>query len=162
MALNKQKTGSSNPISIGRSYQYDKAGELTQINDNRHGETDYQYDALGRITSTHTANSSETFSFDPAHNLIPAGGDSLVNNQLAVFEDKRYSYDVFGNMTEKKIGGHTQMQFSYDAEHQMENAVIDKRGVKQTIHYQYDPFGRRISKTIILTLPILSGMAIDF
>jgi YD repeat-containing protein len=42
---------------------------------------------------------------------------------------------------------HSKMRFSYDAEHQMQTAQIYKNGREQTVHYAYDPFGRRIAKT---------------
>ncbi len=38
------------PIRLQRNYRYNKTGELTDIQDIRHGHTCYGYDALGRIT----------------------------------------------------------------------------------------------------------------
>ncbi len=147
-SLNQQ---GKNPVQIQRNYRYDKAGELSQINDLRNGITHYRYDALGRITQTQSPNHTETFAFDPAHNLIPAneGGQSgyIKDNRLKVYQDKRYDYDTFGNLTEKKVGSHTQMQFQYDLEHQMSEAVVTRNGTTQNYQYAYDPFGRRISKT---------------
>jgi len=49
-------------------------------------------------------------------------------------------------MIEKRIGKHTLMHFSYDAEHQLREAIVTKNGVTQTYTYSYDPFGRRIAK----------------
>ena len=155
-ALNGQRQGqqrqginnkTNNPIQIQRDYQYDQSGELTQLKDLRNGTTSYKYDKLGRITNTQQPGNKETFAFDPAHNLIAKGDEAIKDNRLKVFEDKRYQYDTFGNMTEKKIGKHTKMAFSYDAEHQMKTVEISKNGIKQSYQYAYDPFGRRISKT---------------
>ncbi len=143
---------SPTPVSISRNYQYDKSGELSQINDSRHGITRYQYDALGRITETQAANKSlnERFAFDPAHNLISEEdqqqGKVLKDNKLNEYQNKRYQYDSFGNMTEK-LTKESKMRFSYDAEHQMQTAEVYKNGVEQQYQYAYDPFGRRISKT---------------
>jgi len=78
-----------------------------------------------------------------------AGADkanSIKDNRLRVYEDKRFDYDAYGNLIEKRLGKHTVMRFSYDAEHQLNKAVINKNGVEQIYHYAYDPFGRRISK----------------
>lgn len=141
------------PVQLQRNYTYDKAGELTQINDSKNGITRYQYDKLGRITQTQQPDLAETFAFDPAHNLIPADKEQpatqgyIKDNRLRVYQDKRYDYDTFGNLVSKKIGKHTEMQFSYDAEHQMQQVVITKNNTTQTYQYRYDPFGRRISKT---------------
>ncbi|WP_428738569.1 RHS repeat-associated core domain-containing protein [Sulfurimonas sp.] len=107
-----------------------------------------EYDAIGRITKTQTPYITETFSFDPAHNLLNEGceGDKVRGNRLSTYKDNSYEYDTFGNMTLKQIGNHTVMKFDYDAEHQMQTSTILKNGIKQTYHYTYDPFGRRVGK----------------
>ncbi len=147
-SLNQQ---GKSPIQLQRNYRYDKAGELSQIDDLRNGTTHYRYDPLGRITQTQQPGLTETFAFDPAHNLIPANEGQptgyIKDNRLKVYQDKRYDYDAFGNLTEKKIGSHTQMQFQYDLEHQMSEAIVTRNGTTQSYQYAYDPFGRRISKT---------------
>ena len=92
--------------------------------------------------------------FDPAHNLLPANtpnqtGSSagfVQNNRLKVFEDKRYEHDVHGRVSKKRIGGHTEIELIWDAEHQLTKAVTTRNGVKQTTEYAYDPFGRRLYK----------------
>jgi RHS repeat-associated protein len=107
------------------------------------------YDALGRrITKTQTQDTTERFAFDPAHNLLDKGNEEnrVKGNRLNTYQDKRYEYDTFGNMTRKRISNHTQMKFEYDAEHQMQRSIITKHGITQTFHYTYDPFGRRIGK----------------
>ena len=158
-SLNQQHQASKNPVTIQRNYSYDKAGELTRINDLRNGTAHYRYDPLGRITQAQQGKLTETFAFDPAHNLIdahqennqphnqPKSSGYIQDNRLPVYQDKRYAYDDFGNLIEKKIGSHTQMQFQYDLEHQMREAQVTRNKVTQTYHYAYDPFGRRISKT---------------
>lgn len=107
-SLNQQ---GKSPIQLQRNYRYDKAGELSQIDDLRNGITNYRYDPLGRITQTQQPGLTETFAFDPAHNLIPANEGQptgyIKDNRLKVYQDKRYDYDAFGNLTEKKIGSHT-------------------------------------------------------
>ncbi|MFC4159052.1 RHS repeat-associated core domain-containing protein [Chitinimonas lacunae] len=74
----------------------------------------------------------------------PGGGPR--DNRLRVFEDKRFDYDVYGNLTEKRIGRHTVMRFEYDGDHQMIAAHVTRHGLTQTTRYGYDPFGRRVSK----------------
>jgi RHS repeat-associated protein len=142
-------------LHLQRRYAYDPAGELTAIDDTRHGNSRYGYDALGRIVHSRLPNLEETFAFDPAHNLLPVTGDGtesgnsqgyIKDNRLRVYQDKRYDYDHFGNLTEKRIGSHTRMQFQYDLEHQLTEAEVTRNGVTQTYRYAYDPFGRRIAK----------------
>ena len=152
--LNDLKTQAYHPLKLTRHYSYTKNGELDAIDDARRGLTQYHYDKLGRILSTHAPNLKEQFAFDPAHNLIPLdqadnlqNGQGLVqDNRLKVYADKRYQYDDFGNLTEKKIGSHTTIALQYDAEHQLVESVVNKHGVEQTTEYRYDPFGRRIAK----------------
>jgi RHS repeat-associated protein len=186
-------------IVLGRRYDYDAAGNLKQITDNRNGATRYAYDVLGRILSAGQKGLAETFAFDPAHNIvdpsvgstssggasvgtksganttqtteIPAAQNSVIssnisqktgnaagsagylkNNHLEVFEDKRYQYDTHGNLIEKKIGSHTIIALSWDAEHQLTQSVVtrhandSKRKTTQRTSYRYDSFGRRVEK----------------
>jgi RHS repeat-associated protein len=134
-----------------RSYSYSKVGELLSIDDSRKGKTNYSYDRLGRIKETIKQNASnetkELFAFDPAHNLLNDEKDqALKNNQIETYQDKRFEYDTFGNLTNKKISNHTNMDLSYDAQNQLTKATITKHKVTQEYHYAYDPFGRRVSK----------------
>jgi RHS repeat-associated protein len=143
---------------IARQYRYDRVGNLVAIDDQRAGTTTYRYDAIGRILSAVQPQLAETFAFDPAHNLLdPAtmgtGGAAgrLENNQLTVFEDKRYAYDAHGNLVDKKIARHTHMTLAWNAAHQLtksqvtRNAQHDTPTVQET-EYGYDPFGRRVFK----------------
>jgi RHS repeat-associated protein len=171
---------------ITRAYGYDAAGNLTQVADSLRGTSHYRYDALSRIRAAQRGAGSEQFDFDPAGNLLnsaPAqSGTSshstidelhsrqVPNNRLTVYQDLRFEYDVHGNITTRRIGWHTQQQFSYNAEHQITSVQIrrlhdkpDKesqqakdqnsgkdhlplRETVQEVHYAYDPLGRRIAK----------------
>jgi len=131
-------------------------GELLSIDDSRRGKTSYSYDRLGRVKETIKQNASnetkELFAFDPAHNLLNNENDqALKNNQIATYQDKRFKYDTFGNVTNKKIGNHTNMDLSYDAQNQLTKATVSRylngnNPITQTYHYTYDPFGRRVTK----------------
>ncbi|MEN9864863.1 MAG: hypothetical protein RL748_453 [Pseudomonadota bacterium] len=146
------------PAIIARQYQYDLAGNLIAQNDQRFGKTVYQYDAIGRILGAAQPNLSETFAFDPAHNLLdPASinqgnsGGRVENNQLTVFEDKRFAYDAHGNLDDKKIGKHTRIELVWNAKHQLIQSRVTRDATAatpttQTTEYGYDPFGRRIFK----------------
>ncbi len=143
-----------NDYVVERQYQYDQAGNLTSLYDQRFGSTQYQYDPLGRILAAKQNNLSELFRFDPAHNLLDPmtnAGGRIENNQLTVFEDKRYAYDAHGNLIDKKIGRHTHIKLAWNAEHQLIGAQVtrnahDDQPTWQATEYDYDPFGRRIVK----------------
>uniref|UniRef100_UPI00178C299A RHS repeat-associated core domain-containing protein n=1 Tax=Noviherbaspirillum aerium TaxID=2588497 RepID=UPI00178C299A len=140
---------------ITRRYDYDKSGELIAIDDARLGRTAYHYDALGRILSAVHPTTQERFDFDPAHNLLDDGlqnqGGRIENNRVTVFEDKRYAYDVHGDLTGKKIGRHTEIALQGNGEHQLVRATTTRQAhtdqpTVQTVTYGYDPFGRRLYK----------------
>jgi len=140
---------------IARRYDYDRAGELIAIDDARLGRTAYHYDALGRILSAVHPNVQERFAFDPAHNLLDETlqdqGGRIEHNRVTVFEDKRYAYDVHGDLTGKKIGRHTELALQWNGEHQLLRATTTRQAhtdapATQTVTYGYDPFGRRLYK----------------
>ncbi len=141
---------------LARSYQYDAAGNLLQLDDQRAGSTRYTYDKIGRLTGAQQPTLAEHFAFDPAHNLVPlnrpgataAAGSSgpIRDNRLAVFENKRYAWDAHGNLLEKRIGRHTTIELCWDVEHQLTRALVTRKGASRQIDYAYDAFGRRIAK----------------
>jgi RHS repeat-associated protein len=143
---------------IARQYRYDRAGNLAAIDDQRAGTTTYRYDAIGRILSSVQPQHAETFAFDPAHNLLDptamatsGGAGRVENNQLTVFEDKRYAYDAHGNLVEKKIARHTHITLEWNAAHQLIRARVTRNAQHDTptiqdTEYGYDPFGRRVFK----------------
>jgi RHS repeat-associated protein len=122
------------------------------------------------------ASSQERFAFDPAHNLLdpatqeaqsaelaqapfdpestqplPQAAQSvgrLLNNRVSVFEDKRYSYDAHGRLTQKRIGRHTEITLHWSDEHQLMRTITHNlnRNTRQSTHYLYDAFGRRVAK----------------
>ncbi len=140
---------------LRRDYLYDRAGQLTRITDRSRGEINYRYDPLGQLLAAERYGpqglQAEQFAFDPAHNLLPANEHGrawgqVEHNQLYVFQDLRYQYDQHGNMVERRKGSHTTQHFTYDADHQLTQAQVERHGVSQTTHYRYDPLGRRIAK----------------
>ncbi|WP_236478244.1 RHS repeat domain-containing protein, partial [Pseudomonas sp. PA-6-1D] len=61
----------------------------------------------------------ETFAYDAAANLLDsphAGAGLVVHNKLLTFQDKRYRYDAFGRMVEKRSAKRGVQRFAYDAE----------------------------------------------
>ncbi|VVN76634.1 hypothetical protein PS687_05906 [Pseudomonas fluorescens] len=75
------------------------------------------------------------------------GPDIVAGNRLMIQGDRHYDYDAFGNLIGERRGkGHQLVtEYRYDCQHRL-IGVTQPNG--QTASYRYDPFGRRISKTV--------------
>ncbi|AZF39530.1 Rhs family protein [Pseudomonas sp. R4-39-08] len=134
-----------------RHYDYDKTGNLTRLHDTRKGEHLYRYDPLHRLTrADHSQDIQERFGHNPAGNLLMQdrpGPDIVAGNRLMIQGDHHYDYDAFGNLIRERRGkGHSLVtEYRYDCQHRL-IGITKPNG--QTASYRYDPFGRRISKTV--------------
>jgi RHS repeat-associated protein len=134
-----------------RQYDYDKHGNLTRLRDSRKGEHRYHYDPLNRLTrADHAQGEQERFAHDPAGNLLMQdrpGPDIVAGNRLMIQGDRHYDYDAFGNLIRERRGkGHQLVtEYRYDCQHRL-IGITQPNG--KTASYRYDPFGRRISKTV--------------
>ncbi|MCF5190182.1 type IV secretion protein Rhs, partial [Pseudomonas simiae] len=132
-------------------YDYDQSGNLTRLLDTRKGEHHYHYDPLNRLTrADHSQGEQERFAHDPAGNLLMQnrpGPDIVAGNRLMIQGDHHYDYDAFGNLIRQRRGkGHALVtEYRYDCQHRL---IGIKKPNGQTVSYCYDPFGRRISKTL--------------
>ncbi|PMY61225.1 MULTISPECIES: RHS repeat-associated core domain-containing protein, partial [unclassified Pseudomonas] len=75
------------------------------------------------------------------------GPDIVAANRLMIQGDRHYDYDAFGNLIRERRGKGQQLvtEYRYDCQHRL-ISVTQPNG--QTASYRYDPFGRRISKTV--------------
>jgi RHS repeat-associated protein len=75
------------------------------------------------------------------------GPDIVAGNRLLIQGDRHYTYDAFGNLTQERRGKGQQLvtEYRYDSQHRL---IEITRPNGQTARYRYDPFGRRISKTV--------------
>ncbi|WP_076951001.1 RHS repeat-associated core domain-containing protein [Pseudomonas cedrina] len=134
-----------------RQYDYDKHGNLTRLRDSRKGEHRYHYDPLNRLTrADHSQGEQERFAHDPAGNLLMQdrpGPDIVAGNRLMIQGDRHYDYDAFGNLIRERRGKGQQLvtEYRYDCQHRL-ISITQPNG--KTASYRYDPFGRRISKTV--------------
>ncbi|WP_201525459.1 hypothetical protein, partial [Klebsiella pneumoniae] len=128
--------------------------------------------------------------YDPAGNLLDAGGTAgriaaqaandgaahaaagpggstgyLRDNLVRVYEDKRFAYDGFARLREKRIGRHTLQRFTWDDEDQLVAVETTRhpgtaQETRQTVEFRYDALGRRIAKQDAFgqTLFIWEGM----
>ncbi|WP_213159410.1 RNase A-like domain-containing protein [Pseudomonas carnis] len=134
-----------------RQYDYDKSGNLTRLLDTRKGEHFYRYDPLNRLTrADHSQDVQERFAHNPAGNLLMQdrpGPDIVAANRLMIQGDRHYDYDAFGNLIRERRGKGQQLvtEYRYDCQHRL-ISITKPNG--ETASYRYDPFGRRISKTV--------------
>ena len=142
--LIRQRSSKDQSPILERNYQYDKSGNLRQIDDLKFGKTIFKYDALDRLQAVEGL-IPERFSFDPAGNLLDAreafAGSHVKGNRLKVFQDYRFEYDDAGNLIGEKKGK-KQIRYYYNTQNQL--VKVEKGG--QTFQYAYDPLDRRIKK----------------
>ncbi|MGN6892214.1 RHS repeat domain-containing protein, partial [Neisseria sp. P0015.S002] len=152
--------GKQNPLAggaVNRRYAYDKAGNLIQSADQRSGVLNYVYDKIGRIQEARNSQTgrSETFAFDPAHNILSdkaaegkgKGSNISSGNRLKEYNGIEYTYDALGNLIYRQLPDGENQYYQYDLENQLIRAEIKKpAGNTEIWTYAYDPFGRRLSK----------------
>ncbi|WP_254635281.1 RHS repeat-associated core domain-containing protein, partial [Acinetobacter bereziniae] len=127
-----------------RYYHYDNNYLLTQVDDSRLGKLSYQYDPIGRLIKAQNLYSSESFSFDPAGNLIDpiaTQTSQVKNNLITQYQGKHYKYDAQGNVIETSQSGQT-LKLTWDNL----NRLIKSDHNGQITNYGYDVFGRRLFK----------------
>ncbi len=140
------------PAAAQKQFEYDPAdnliGKLDQQPAAQHRQL-LHYDATGRIIASQNSlhGQQETFAYDAAANLLDgpqAGAGLVVHNKLLTYQDKRYRYDAFGRMIEKRSAKRGLQRFAYDAE----SRLIEVRNENgSVVRMTYDPLGRRIEKT---------------
>ncbi|WKC44497.1 RHS repeat-associated core domain-containing protein [Pseudomonas veronii] len=140
------------PAATQKHFEYDPADNLISKLDQQPAAQHRQllhYDATGRIIASqdNLHGQRETFAYDAAANLLDGpqpGAGLVVHNKLLTYQDKRYRYDAFGRMIEKRSAKRGVQRFAYDAE----SRLIEVRNENGSVlRMTYDPLGRRIEKT---------------
>ncbi|WP_238946571.1 RHS repeat-associated core domain-containing protein [Vandammella animalimorsus] len=175
-AIEVKSSGNTPQSLLKRSYQYDAVGNITQI-DSDQGKTNYAYDRLQRLTHAQPDDALQTlglpveqYSYDAAGNRTSSAhqpGSWLYNadNQLTQYprsinpqlpgsatEQTRLSYTAQGH-TESESSPSWQRNYRYNAAERLieitqgSTAAVSS-GTALTVRYRYDPFGRRIAKTV--------------
>ncbi|WKY28109.1 RHS repeat-associated core domain-containing protein [Pseudomonas donghuensis] len=143
------------PAAVQQRFDFDPADNLTSRLNQQPGSQHQQllhYDASGRIMASQDAGQgqSEAFTYDAAANLLdgPQAGAGLVrHNRLLTYQDKRYRYDAFGRLIEKRSSRRGVQHFSYDAEHRLIQVRSQHGGRQRVLNMRYDPLGRRTEKS---------------
>ncbi len=159
-----------------RQYQYDLAGNLTQIVDSQRGFLHYQYDPLGQLLRAAQPGLIETFKFDPAGNFLepspeptterplqnqPEAGTErpqlshIARNLLQSWQGFAYEYDVQGNTVLKRpLPSYrgiesTTISYAYDLDNRLQSACKKWPHMQNVAEYYYDAFNRRVAKRVM-------------
>ena len=131
-------------------YTYDNVGNI-DTKTTEHGLYDYDYDNLYRLTSAINPNTAtEEFTYDDVGNRLTTQESAEAwtynaNHELQTRPQHTYGYDDNGSITTITKEGQT-TSFIYNEANRLSEV---KDSNNQTIAtYQYDPFGRRISKEV--------------
>jgi RHS repeat-associated protein len=123
------------PNGVTTTYSYDLASQLTGLNyssgSGALGNLGYSYDPNGRRSS---ANGTFARTGLPA---VVSGTSYNANNQLTRFGSSNLTYDSNGNLLSDGVNTYT-----WDAR----NQLVSISGATSA-SFQYDPLGRRVSKT---------------
>ncbi len=144
------------------AYRYDASGNRTAVTDGS-GSHAYQYDALNRLTGAqHEALPAEVYSYDAAGNRTGSATDPAYQydsaGRLTAAEGSTFTYDKNGSLTSKTtMKGKT--AYTWDMENRLVRVELPDGG---TVSYKYDPFGRRIEKSVngVVTAYVYDGNAI--
>lgn len=158
---------------VSRHYQYDKAGNITQI-DSDLGKTEYGYDPLDRLTKAAPDQKlqglglpAEQYQYDAVHNRTFSGhqvGTWSYNadNQLKSYPRLR-PFDTTAQPIQTQVEytpqGHTSREssdkgertYGYNAAERLiryASTTTDQANPSIEAKYRYDPFGRRIAKMV--------------
>ena len=146
--------GKQNPLAggaVNRRYAYDKAGNLIQSADQRSGVLHYVYDKIGRIQEARNSQTgrSETFAFDPAHNILdiptstpsPVGEGWGEGKATAPISDDlqtqgRLKSPANPNLTAgNRLKEYNGIEYTYDA---LGNLIYRQLPNGENQYYQYD------------------------
>ena len=136
---------------VNRRYAYDKAGNLIQSADQRSGVLNYVYDKIGRIQEARNSQTgrSETFAFDPAHNILdiptstpsPVGEGREEGKTTAPISDDpqtqgRLKSPAKPNLTAgNRLESYNGIEYTYDA---LGNLIYRQLPDGENQYYQYD------------------------
>ena len=146
--------GKQNPLAggaVNRRYAYDKAGNLIQSADQRSGVLHYVYDKIGRIQEARNRQTgrSETFAFDPAHNIldIPTSNPSPVGEgrgegktTAPISDDPKTQGRLKSPANPNLVSGnrlkeYNGIEYTYDA---LGNLIYRQLPNGENQYYQYD------------------------
>ncbi|MDD4591751.1 MAG: DUF6531 domain-containing protein [Parabacteroides sp.] len=151
--INNRRITRTLPNGITTNYTYEDNGRLTGITTTKNTTSSidtvtYTHDGAGnRLTKEQPQqNISTAYTYDNIYRLTqatPSGGSYL---------SEAYTYDQVGNrlttINEQAPTDNETNTYSYDDENRLIRVQITQNKKTRELTFAYDPFGRRISKTI--------------
>ena len=151
------KLVSNDKTLLERNYSYDKVSNISHIQTEK-GSSSYQYDQLDRLTqvkpeSETTEQQTESYSYDAIGNRTGSAqqpGEWLYNNQNQLVkwgegkQQTNLTYTPNGQLSTEE-NANKKLSYSYNAAERLSKVSND---AGELARYEYDPFGRRISKTV--------------
>ncbi len=138
-----------NPI-MNYQYTYDDVGNI-DTKTTEHGLYDYDYDNLYRLTNAVNPNTAtEVFTYDTVGNRLTTQESAEewtynANHELQTKPQYGYSYDDNGSI-DKITKDSQDTHFIYNEANRL--TEVKNHANATVARYQYDPFGRRISKEV--------------
>jgi RHS repeat-associated protein len=138
---------------LWRSYRYTVAGELAEESDALRGPIHFRYDAAGYLQGqTHGVDQRwEQFAWDAAGNLLDdmsrKSKGCVEGNRLRVWQDLRFDYDPWGNLSVKRKGTRQTQRFVFDADDRLIAVNTQNQSGSVVTRFEYDPLGRRTKVT---------------
>lgn len=153
--LTEQAVALNESLLFEASFQYDKAGNLTQRGDSQYGTDVYRYDPLGRIAEHLDPESRVTrYLNDPAGDRLRTQivermrrrvvGEEMVESEwsrVGGYEGTYYRFDRAGNLVERR-DDQRDLHLVWDANQRL----IESHTNGTVTRYGYDPLGRRLFK----------------
>ncbi|WP_441293044.1 RHS repeat-associated core domain-containing protein [Sorangium sp. KYC3313] len=142
---------------VEQAYRYSPASELLEAYDRAFGSRRFEHDAVGRLVAAGTDERNiERFAYDATGNLYERYGVERQYGQgdrLVQRGGKRYTWDDDARLVQVRAaagdGEHT-VRYCWAANGLLE-AVERSDGVRIT--FAYDPFARRVQKTVVRVSP---------
>ncbi|MCW7540925.1 DUF6531 domain-containing protein [Aquabacterium sp. A7-Y] len=147
----RQAVPAPQSATLWRNYRYDAAGELVEQQDPLRGSTRYRYDPSGRLLNRRSdIGAEQSFAWDAAGNLLEANAAKsaglVQDNRLRVWQDLRFDYDAFGNLSHKRKSTWREQRFEYDGEDRLIAIHQRNHDRRSVVRFGYDALGRRTAK----------------
>jgi RHS repeat-associated protein len=151
---------------LKHQYSYDEVGNI-ESQKTHFDSFDYEYDDLYRLTTASGEKTQEAYTYDTVGNRLSSHKNSDNwryddNHQLNSIGTTSYQYNNNGSMTQRILSTLDQADsinqiFIYGIDGRLkkvENTSGENTPAIPIANYTYDPFGRRLSKTIFDNLGI--------
>jgi YD repeat-containing protein len=137
----------------GYGWTYDAASRITQFTSLLDGTADYAYDANDQVTgATFSYQANEAHAYDATGNRTNAGYSTGDANRLLADGVFNYAYDAEGNRVSRThIATGAVTEYTWDYRNRLTHIVERASAggtILKTIAYVYDPFHRRIERSV--------------